>query len=80
MTTGNLRTAALNAYEAVIDHNAVAGRRARQFGTVILAFALGAAGGGELTMVVGTRAVWLGAALLLLGLGLFIHEERIAAR
>ena len=80
MTTGNLRTAAQSAHRALADHDAEAARRTRQFGTIILAFILGALGGARLTATEGTHAVWVGAALLLLCLVLFVHDERVAAR
>jgi uncharacterized membrane protein YoaK (UPF0700 family) len=80
MTTGNLRTAALNFYAALVDHDTAAARRARQFGTIILAFIFGAFGGAILTGAEGTHAVWIGAIVLLLCLVLFVHDERMAAR
>ena len=79
MTTGNLRTGARNAYLALIDHDTTAGRRARQFGMIVLAFALGALGGARLTATLGTHAVWFGAALLVACLLLFVHDEHTAA-
>ncbi|WP_205522940.1 YoaK family protein [Streptomyces sp. RLB3-6] len=80
MTTGNLRSGARNAYLALVDHDTAAARRARQFGVIVLAFALGALGGARLTATEGPHAVWVGAVLLLAGLFLFVHDEHTAAR
>jgi uncharacterized membrane protein YoaK (UPF0700 family) len=79
MTTGNLRTAAFNAYQAVVERDTGAARRARRFAAVILAFTLGALGGARLTATAGDRAVWAGAALFLATLVLFVRDERSAA-
>ncbi|MER6076430.1 YoaK family protein [Streptomyces sp. NPDC001817] len=80
MTTGNLRTATQNAYLAVIERDRGATLRARRFSVVIGAFLAGAIAGGLLTHWEGARAVWALAILLALGLVLFVHDERTAAR
>ncbi|MFF8401251.1 YoaK family protein [Streptomyces sp. NPDC015684] len=80
MTTGNLRSAMQNAYEAVVGRSADARRRARHFAAVVLAFLAGAFGGGWLTFHWGTRAVWAACAVLAAGLALFVHDERMARK
>ncbi|MFG2944291.1 YoaK family protein [Streptomyces adustus] len=80
MTTGNLRTATQSAYEALVNGDREAARRAAQFTAVILAFLAGALGGAALTVAVGVRAVWAAAAVLTCGLALFVHDERMARR
>ncbi|MFD9097008.1 YoaK family protein [Streptomyces collinus] len=80
MTTGNLRAAMQNLYQAVVDGDEDARRRSRQFTSVVVAFTVGACGGGWLTLVWGERAVWAACAVLAAGLALFVHDERTARR
>ncbi|PKW12210.1 Uncharacterized membrane protein YoaK, UPF0700 family [Streptomyces sp. 1222.5] len=80
MTTGNLRSAMQNAYEAVVGRSADARRRARHFAAVVLAFLAGAFGGGWLTFQWGVHAVWAACVVLAAGLALFVHDERMARR
>ncbi|WP_225829269.1 YoaK family protein [Streptomyces naphthomycinicus] len=80
MTTGNLRSAMQNAYQAVVAGDRDARRRSRQFACVVLAFLAGAFGGGWLTFVWGVHAVWAACAVLAVGLALFVHDERAARR
>jgi uncharacterized membrane protein YoaK (UPF0700 family) len=80
MTTGNLRTAIQSAYQAVVDRDRDAARRARQFAAVIAAFLAGAFGGGLLTATEGVHTLWALVGLLTLGLALFVYDERAATR
>ncbi|MEU6405940.1 YoaK family protein [Streptomyces sp. NPDC046985] len=80
MTTSNLRTATQSAYLAVVARDRDAARRARRFSAVLGAFFAGAIAGGFLTDWEGVHAVWALAGLLALGLVLFVHDERAAAR
>ncbi|MYX95976.1 DUF1275 domain-containing protein [Streptomyces sp. SID486] len=80
MTTGNLRSAMQNAYQAVVAGDRAARRRAGQFGCVVLAFLAGAFSSGWLTLAWGVRAVWAACLVLAVGVGLFVHDERIARR
>ncbi|WP_251096517.1 YoaK family protein [Streptomyces sp. Caat 7-52] len=78
MTTGNLRSAMQNAHQAMVAKDREARRRSWQFACVVLAFLAGAFGSGWLTLVWGVHAVWAACAVLAAGLGLFVHDERIA--
>ncbi|WP_218161917.1 YoaK family protein [Streptomyces monashensis] len=80
MTTGNLRTATQSAYRAVIERDRDAARRAARFSAVIGGFLAGACAGGLLTRWQGVHSVWALAGILALGLALFVHDERAAAR
>jgi len=75
MVTGNLRTAAQAAYQAVADHDREARRKARSFATVIVSFVIGAIAGGLLTSGIGRHAIWISAGVLLVALGLFLYDE-----
>ncbi|GAA3815279.1 YoaK family protein [Streptomyces chiangmaiensis] len=80
MTTGNLRTVMQSAYLAAVERDGAAARRARRFAAVICGFLLGAVGGAWLTGVLGTHAVWVMSVVLVMGLALFLHDERVLAR
>ena len=80
MTTGNLRTMSQAVFVGLADHDAAARNRARRFALVIAGFVLGAVLGGLITKGVGTFAAWGAAALLGLGLIIFIYEERSTPR
>ncbi|MEV6209504.1 hypothetical protein [Kitasatospora sp. NPDC051914] len=71
---------AQSAYQAVVDRDREAARRARRFAAVIAAFLAGASGGGLLTATAGARTLWVLVGLLTLGLALFVYDERVAAR
>jgi L-alanine-DL-glutamate epimerase-like enolase superfamily enzyme len=75
MVTGNLRTAAQAAYQAVADRDPEARRKARSFATVIVSFMAGAIAGGLLTLAIGRHAIWISAGVLLAALGLFVLDE-----
>ncbi|MDT0462975.1 YoaK family protein [Streptomyces gibsoniae] len=76
MTTANLRTAAQNAYLALVDHDREAARRARHFLVVIGVFLTGALAGAWLTALLGTRAIWIAAALVAVCLFRNLRDER----
>lgn len=76
MTTGNLRTAFQAVYLALVDGSEEAKAQARSFLSVILAFLVGAIAGGYATFEVGARAVWLACAILLVGLAVFVVDDR----
>jgi uncharacterized membrane protein YoaK (UPF0700 family) len=76
MTTGNLRTAFQALYLALVDKSAEATAQARSFLTVIFAFLVGALLGGYVTFELGARAVWLCCVILLLGLIVFVADDR----
>ncbi|MFI0813021.1 YoaK family protein [Streptomyces echinatus] len=80
MTTGNLRAAMQNAYAAVVAKDREARRRSWQFACVVLAFLVGAFCSGWMTFRWGVHAVWGACAVLTVGLGLFVHDERMARR
>ncbi|HEY0539873.1 MAG TPA: YoaK family protein [Actinoallomurus sp.] len=75
MLTGNLRTAAQAAYQAVADRDAEAMRKARSFLIIIGSFTVGAFAGGWLTLHLGGHAIWISAGVLIVALGLFLFEE-----
>jgi uncharacterized membrane protein YoaK (UPF0700 family) len=75
MTTGNLRTAAQALFVAWADRDADAGLRARAFGTILLAFAIGAMFGAVCSLQLGVHAAWVAAACLMLGLWMFISDH-----
>ncbi|WP_329455386.1 YoaK family protein [Streptomyces sp. NBC_01497] len=75
MATGNVRTATRAAYRSRILREHGAGRQARSFTTICLAFLCGAASGGLVTSWWGNHAAWVAAGLLSLGLLLFVVDE-----
>jgi uncharacterized membrane protein YoaK (UPF0700 family) len=75
MVTGNLRTTAQAAYQAVAGHDPEARRKARSFTVIIASFVAGAFAGGWLTLRVGRHAIWISAGVLLAALGLFLVDE-----
>jgi uncharacterized membrane protein YoaK (UPF0700 family) len=75
MVTGNLRTAAQAAYQAVADRDAESVRKARSFLIIIGSFTVGAFAGGWLTLHLGRHAIWISAGVLIAALGLFLFEE-----
>jgi uncharacterized membrane protein YoaK (UPF0700 family) len=76
MTTGNLRTAFQALYLALVDGGAEAKAQAQAFITVIFAFLGGALVGGYATFELGARAVWIACLILLLGLVVFVLDDR----
>jgi len=76
MTTGNLRTAAASAYRAVLRRERDAHRQATVFGTVCLAFLLGAGLGALLTRLLHNQAAF-GACLLLTGCLLLLELDEV---
>jgi uncharacterized membrane protein YoaK (UPF0700 family) len=75
MTTGNLRTATRAAYRSRVLREHGAGRQARSFAVICLAFLCGAALGGLTTGWWGNHAAWVAAGLLSAGLLLFVIDE-----
>jgi uncharacterized membrane protein YoaK (UPF0700 family) len=75
MVTGNLRTTAQAAYQAVADRDPEARRKARSFATIIVSFMIGAIAGGLLTLEFDRHAIWISAGVLLAALGLFLYDE-----
>lgn len=83
MTTGNLRTATRAAFRALFvrgDDRKEAAEQARAFGAICLAFLVGAAFGAVVTEHWQNRAAWVVDVLLLIGLSMFVVDERRAAR
>ncbi|WP_028932648.1 YoaK family protein [Pseudonocardia spinosispora] len=76
MTTGNLRTASQATYRAVIRRLPGSAEQARAFGAICLAFLVGAALGAVATGWWGNRAAWGAVLLLLVGLLMFVVDER----
>lgn len=80
MTTGNLRTATAAAYRALLRNDREAADRATAFGTVCLAFIVGAGAGAMLTRWLYERAALGACGLLIAALLLFLVDERRAPR
>lgn len=76
VTTTNLRNAAQSVYRAVTRRDADAAAQARSLWAGIASFAGGALLGGVLTVRLGDAAVWAAAALLAVGLLLFVIDDR----
>jgi uncharacterized membrane protein YoaK (UPF0700 family) len=75
MTTGNLRTAAQALFVAWADRDADAALRARAFGIILFAFAMGAVLGAACSLLFGVHAAWVAAVLLMIALGMFIADH-----
>lgn len=75
MTTGNLRTTVQATYRAVFRSPASA-EQAGAFGSICLAFLVGAGVGSVLTGWLGNRAAWGAMLLLVAGLLMFVLDER----
>jgi uncharacterized membrane protein YoaK (UPF0700 family) len=75
MVTGNLRTAAQAAYQAVADRDPDAVRKTRSFSVIIVSFMIGAFAGGWFTLHVGRHAIWISAGVLAAALCLFVIDE-----
>ena len=75
MTTGNLRSLAAAAVEAVKNRARPAAERMRAYAYVIAGFAGGAVLGGQLTTRFDTRAIWVAAALLAATYVLIRHDR-----
>jgi uncharacterized membrane protein YoaK (UPF0700 family) len=71
MTTGNLRTAAASGYRAIVRPDAKASSEALIFGTVCLAFLIGAGLGALLTRSLHNEAAWAACVPLIACLVLF---------
>lgn len=76
MTTGNLRTASQATYRAVIRRLPGAAEQAKAFGAICLAFLIGAGLGAVVTGWWGNRAAWGAVLLLVVGLLMFVIDER----
>lgn len=76
MTTGNLRTAAEAAYIAVTRKDYKSTLRAIRFFAIIFSFFGGGFLGGLLTSIIGVKAIWVAAFILIVSLILFMVYER----
>lgn len=75
MTTGNLRSLSQALFHRIANGDKVAGKRATNFGSVILGFVAGAILGAGMSEVLENRAVWVAAGMLLVALLLFVIDE-----
>jgi uncharacterized membrane protein YoaK (UPF0700 family) len=80
MTTGNLRTATRAFYRAVFLREQGAAAQAGAFGAVCLAFLVGAGFGALVTVHWDNASAWVVAGLLVVGLLMFVVDERRAIR
>jgi uncharacterized membrane protein YoaK (UPF0700 family) len=76
MTSGNLRTTIVAAYQWVVGKDPAAARRAGRYALVVGAFAAGALIGVICTRVVGTPAIAVAAGLLVAVLAMLMRETR----
>lgn len=76
LVTGNIRTATASAFHWIVDRDLSAGRHARNFGAVVVAFAAGALIGAICTDNLGSPAVAVTSGLLLVALVAFMYETR----
>ena len=79
ITTGNLRTATIGLYQALVTRKPGAAEQSRCFYAVVLCFLVGAAAGALVTEAWHNVACCVPAAVLLLSLGLFVYDEARAA-
>lgn len=75
-TTGNLMRFMESAYENLVDKQPQARRSVIIYGTLIVAFAIGALVGAYATDAWGVHAIWLPAGFLAITLGLFLMGDR----
>jgi uncharacterized membrane protein YoaK (UPF0700 family) len=75
ITTGNLRTTMQHAYRALVLKKPESARQARTFGVIVLSFFTGALTGAIITPHLGNYTAWLAAAVLSVGLLLFILDQ-----
>lgn len=80
MTTGNLERLVGTGFRWLVDGDAAGGRQTRRLVAIVVAFAVGAALGAVATRGIGVRAVWLGAALLVVVLVMIVAETRSVER
>ncbi|MEU8076284.1 YoaK family protein [Catellatospora citrea] len=76
VTTTNLRNAAQAVFGAVVRHDRDAAAQARSLWPAVGSFAVGALLGGVSTVHLGDQAVWVATGLLLIGLALFLADDR----
>jgi uncharacterized membrane protein YoaK (UPF0700 family) len=74
VTTGNLRTMIVKAYQWRADHDPASGRQAGRLACVLVAFAVGAGVGSLCTRFLHQRAAWVAAAVLILVLAIIVFE------
>ena len=77
MCIGNMRSATemLSRYHITKDPELK--RKAEHYYFIILVFAVGAAVGAVLTLEIGEKAIWIAAALMMVGIMMmFVKEER----
>lgn len=77
MCTGNLRSASEQFFLFVRERDRAAGRRCFRYCGVIGCFCIGAAAGGVLSQLLGSRAIWCCCAMLLLVFGLLGRDARM---
>ncbi|TFV54718.1 DUF1275 domain-containing protein [Mycobacterium sp. PS03-16] len=76
-TTGNLMRVVETAYDGFVDKHAPSRRASGVYGTVIVAFALGAVLGAVASRAWGVHAIWVAAAFLAVTLMVFVVDERV---
>jgi uncharacterized membrane protein YoaK (UPF0700 family) len=76
-TTGNLMRFVEAGYDGFVERRTAARRACGVYGTVLLAFAIGALVGAFASRAWGAHAIWLAAAILATTLVLFIVDERV---
>ncbi len=76
MCTGNLRSASQAAYVAFTKQDQESAVVAARYFVIILAFVIGAFLGGLLTAMLGVKAVWIAAAILVIPVILFHNFEK----
>lgn len=75
MSTGNLRTAAHAAFTAITQKDKASAARSIRFFVIIFFFAIGALGGGLLTMAAGIKAVWGACLFLAAAIALYCSDK-----
>ena len=76
ITTGNLRSASCAAYTAITQKDYKSAVRAIRYFIIILSFLLGGFLGGLLTVIIGSKAIWGAATILVFAVILFSIYER----
>lgn len=76
-TTGNLMRVVEAGYDTFVAKRDAARRAFTVYATITVTFSAGAVIGAFATEALGVRAIWIPAALLIVTLGMFIHDERM---
>jgi uncharacterized membrane protein YoaK (UPF0700 family) len=74
VSTGNLRTMIVKAYQWRADHDSASGRQAARLACVLAAFVVGAGVGSLCTRLFHQRAAWVAAGVLILVLAIIVVE------